>query len=276
MLSASEGRYVLERAYVPEQLVHYFTAISRAEPFLLEDCVCYAGEGHVSLIAYPLSSDLSKFRPGEVLERAVERFKPAQAAVISPSRIEVEPLAVLERGSDHYYLLELEKLRLRKKLRSGIRSAGRRLEVEEGEFGEEHRALVEEFLERGVGERTSQLFLRLPDYASRDEPLLLEARRRGTLVAFSIFDFSSRFAFYMFNFISRRRYVPGASDLLLYQGVQRALEEGKKLMNLGLGISRGVARFKEKWGARRWLGHEFLVYDCELASVAESYRRMGI
>jgi hypothetical protein len=267
---------VLERAYIPEQLLHYFTAISQTEPFLLEDCVCYAGERLVNLIAYPLSSSPEDFNPDRVLEKAVERLKPAQVAVISPSSIEVEPLAVLEKESDYYYLLELENLCLGKKLRSGIRSAGRRLEVREGEFGEEHLALVEEFLQRGVEERVKELFLRLPDYASLREPLLLEARRHSKLVAFSIFDFSKRFAFYMFNFISRRNYVPGASDLLLYHAIQRALAGGKRLMNLGLGINRGVARFKEKWGARRWLRHEFLVYDCELASVAASYRRMGI
>ncbi len=276
MLSASERRYVLEHAYVPEHLVHYFTAISRMEPFLIEDCICYVREGWVNLIAYPISSPPGDSHPEEVLEKAVRRFKPTRVAVISPMTIEVEPLAILERGSDFYYLLELENLSLSKKLRSGIRSASKRLEVKEGEFGEEHLRLVKGFFERGVEERVKELFLRLPAYASLSEPLLLEARLHDTLVAFSIFDFSSRFAFYMFNFISRRSYVPGASDLLLYHGIQRALAEGKPLMNLGLGIHRGIARFKEKWGAKRWLRHEFLVYDCELASVAACYRRMGI
>jgi len=276
MLSASQRSYVLERAYLPEQLVHYYTALSQAEPFLIRDCLCYVRDGWINLIAYPLSLRLEGFRPEEVLQAAVKRFKPKRIAVISPARVEVEPLAVLERGSDFYYLLELEELSLSKKLRSGIRSAKRRLSVEEGELSQEHLALVEEFLERGVEAGVRELFLRLPAYASLREPLLLEARRGEELVGFSIFDFSSRFAFYMFNFISRRSYVPGASDLLLYSGIQHALAKGLRRMNLGLGINPGVARFKEKWGAKRWLRHELLIYDPELESVAASYRRMGI
>ena len=50
-------------------------------------------------------------------------------------------------------------------------------------------------------------------------------------------------------------HVPGASDLLLREMVNLAHAEGKKTINLGLGINTGIRRFKEKWG-----GVPFLPY----------------
>jgi hypothetical protein len=52
----------------------------------------------------------------------------------------------------------------------------------------------------------------------------------------------------MFNFTSRDRYIPGASDLLLYEMLRSSEEEKKKFINLGLGINPGVTFFKKKWG----------------------------
>jgi|Deesub1362A_J573_1020465.scaffolds.fasta_scaffold02839_3 hypothetical protein len=277
MLSASERHYVLQRAYIPEHLVHYFTSISGAEPCLIADYLCYFSEGKLSFIGYPLGREFEMAALSQALNEAVEKFEPEQVGVISPRSIDVEPLAILKKESDCYYLLDLEKLKLSKKLRSTLKSAYKRLEVKKGEFGEEHFALVEEFLRRGIDESKQGVFEKLESYASRGEALLLEARQKRELVAFSIFDFShGEFAFYMFNFISRKKYVPGASDLLLGEFIHEAKERGKRYLNLGLGINSGVARFKEKWGARRWLKYEFYSYDCELANMVASYRRMGI
>ncbi|WP_456474648.1 hypothetical protein [Candidatus Pyrohabitans sp.] len=277
MLSPTERRYVLRQAYIPEHLVHYFTAISETEPHLVTDYLCYLGEGVLSFIGYPLTGKFENSGFRRALEEAVEMFEPRQVGVISPCPIDVEPLAVLTRESDCYYLLDLERLALRKKLRSLLRSAEKRLEVGRGSFGQEHLAIVEEFLSRDIEESRRWVFERLSSYASCNEPLLLEARSGDALVAFSIFDFSlGEFAFYMFNFISRSNYLPGASDLLLWEFIKEAKAQGKRHVNLGLGINRGIARFKEKWGGRRWLEYEFCSYDRELESVAASYRRMGI
>ncbi len=65
---------------------------------------------------------------------------------------------------------------------------------------------------------------------------------------------------YMFNFRSQARYIPGASDLLLSTVTQQAIADGKKYMNLGLGINPGVAFFKEKWGGVVFLPHAFCLY----------------
>jgi hypothetical protein len=64
----------------------------------------------------------------------------------------------------------------------------------------------------------------------------------------------------MFNFTSGALYVPGASDLLLSEVIQQAKTEGKKYMNLGLGINSGVTFFKKKWGGAVFLPYAFCLF----------------
>jgi hypothetical protein len=64
----------------------------------------------------------------------------------------------------------------------------------------------------------------------------------------------------MFNFSSDTRYVPGVSDLLLSEVIQQAKTEGKKYINLGLGINSGVTFFKEKWGGSAFLPYAFCLF----------------
>jgi hypothetical protein len=42
--------------------------------------------------------------------------------------------------------------------------------------------------------------------------------------------------------------------------MQQAIAEGKKYINLGLGINQGVSFFKEKWGGAVFLPHAFCLY----------------
>jgi hypothetical protein len=63
----------------------------------------------------------------------------------------------------------------------------------------------------------------------------------------------------LFNFRSKKPNIPGASDLLFKEMVNLAHAEGKKAINLGLGIHAGIRRFKEKWG-----GMPFLPYRSAL------------
>jgi len=53
----------------------------------------------------------------------------------------------------------------------------------------------------------------------------------------------------MFNFTSDALYVPGVSDLLLFEVIKQSKIEGRKYMNLGLGINPGVTFFKRNGGA---------------------------
>jgi len=93
--------------------------------------------------------------------------------------------------------------------------------------------------------------------------LVFSARdRTGTLVAFDVAEFAGgEYAFYQFNFRSRARHVPGASDLLLHQVIVTARGQGKIFLNLGLGIDEGVAHFKRKWGGVPFLAYASCRYE---------------
>ncbi len=139
-----------------------------------------------------------------------------------------------------------------------VRRAGRELQVNQGRFGKEHQKLVTDFISgHQLSVEHTIIFKRIPHYAERSTTArLLEARKRETLIAFSIVDMgSANHGFYLFNFRSVDLHVPGASDLLFYEMVRLAQSEGKVALNLGLGIHPGVRQFKEKWG-----GVPFLPY----------------
>ena len=108
----------------------------------------------------------------------------------------------------------------------------------------------------------AELYLSMPAYiAQRETARIMDARDTNSeLIAFDIADFGSRdYAFYMFNFRSRKHKIPGVSDLLLPWIVKQAQEGGKHYLNLGLGINPGVAFFKRKWGAEPFLKHNLLL-----------------
>ncbi len=92
---------------------------------------------------------------------------------------------------------------------------------------------------------------------------IFEARNQGEeLVAFDIAEFGSKYyAMYMFNFSSKDRPAPGASDLLLSGILNQAMTEQKKYINLGLGINPGVTFFKTKWGGTPFLPYTFCSYS---------------
>ena len=49
-----------------------------------------------------------------------------------------------------------------------------------------------------------------------------------------------------------------------------AREQGKKFVNLGLSINKGVTFFKEKWGGEPFLNHEFILYDKSRAGIIDA------
>jgi hypothetical protein len=146
-----------------------------------------------------------------------------------------------------------------------LKRAGRELSVEKNKnFDEEHRKMVEEFLKtHPVDEATRFIFQRINKYLSSSKNAwIFDAKTsRRELVAFDIAEFKPRdYAIYMFNFRSDALYVPGASDLLLSELIQQAKTEGKKYVNLGLGINPGVTFFKKKWGGEIFLPYAFCLY----------------
>ena len=264
MITTAQENYIEHHAYVPEHIPQYVTPISQTEPHLFGDFLVYAKKGHLILVGYPLHEPFEEKRLVSALEDAVQGLKPARVSLIAP----VIPHS-LRQGpylpSDHYYRLDLPTISISQKLRNMLRRAAREVSVgKSSHFDQEHKNMVEEFLKtHSADEETRFIFRRIDIYLSSSKAAsIFEARTSGgDLVAFDIAEFKPRdYAVYMFNFRSESRYIPGASDLLLSAVIEQAIAEGKKHVNLGLGINPGVTFFKEKWGGVAFLPHAFCLY----------------
>ena len=128
----------------------------------------------------------------------------------------------------------------------------------------EHREMVVKFLKNHpVDEATGFIFNRINEYLSFSPTAWVfdATNNTGELVAFDVAEFIPMdYILYMFNFSSEALYVPGASDLLLFEVIQQAKTEKKKYINLGLGINTGVAFFKKKWGGVPFLPYTSCFY----------------
>jgi hypothetical protein len=259
MLSSEELFFVYERAYIPEHLPNYVEAVSSAKPHLHDGCLCFTRGTHLIFIGYPLEKEANNSQRS--YESACERFRPATVAVIAPQLwFQVHTYEI--QSQDSYYKLDLPLKPLHPEISYMVRRAARELTVTEGTFGKAHRKLVKDFISRHqMSEEYKHIYERIPHYLKRSKPArLLEARKGNTLIAFTIVDLgSANYAFYLFNFRSVEENIPGASDLLFHKMVCLALSEGRKTINLGLGIHPGIRRFKEKWG-----GIAFLPYTSAL------------
>lgn len=257
MISPSERAYITEYAYVPEHLPHYVTAISRTEPFLVGDFVAHVIGTHLIFIGYPLSKNLEEAQLLKALESVKSQFEPETISLVAPAL-----LAKLNRftssSSDVYYRLEVPQLIIPQKTRNMLARARQEISVSISKFGREHKKLIDDFLRtHRLEEATKFIFRSMKEYVAIDTALIFDARNaRGDLVAFDVAEFGARkYAFYMFNFRSRKYNIPGASDLLLEHVIEHAKTEGKRYINMGLGINSGIIFFKKKWGATPFLNY---------------------
>ncbi len=264
MITAAQAAHIERHAYLPEHVPEYVTAVSQAEPFLFGDYLVYGKKGHVIFIGYPLEEAPDEKRLGKALAEATRRFRPESVSLIAPA---IPPY--LPQGApsppDHYYRLDLSSLRRSQKLRNMVNRSARDLAVvKRTRFDQEHRGMVDAFLARRlVAQGTEFIFRRIDAYlSSATTASIFEARTGdGELAAFDIADFGPRdYALYMFNFRSESRYIPGASDLLLSAVIEQAVAEGKRYINLGLGVNPGVIFFKRKWGSEPFLHYAFHLY----------------
>ena len=265
MITQAEREYVEAHAYLPEHIPQYVSAISKTEPFLFDDYIVHAKKNHLIFVGYPLKEPFRESQMGEVLDDAVKQFKPREVSLIAPT-IPSRLGGSKHPPSDDYYRLELSAVAVSQKLRNMLTRASRELSVERAQtFGRDHKKFVDDFLKtHPVDEGTQFVFKRIDKYLSSSTTAwVFDARsRKGELVAFDIAEFSPKqYALYMFNFSSDALYVPGASDLLLSNVVQVSKDEGKKYVNLGLGINRGVTFFKKKWGGVAFLPYVSCLYD---------------
>jgi hypothetical protein len=261
MITAAEERFILDHAYVPEHLPGYVQAISGAEPHLLGAYLCFHVEDTLMFNAYPLGSPFDRKAMLGALEAAATRFKPRTVALAAPT-IPRDRVGGQAPEQDQYFRLELAQVRVDAKLRNMLRRASRELQVEwTEEIGEDHTRLILEFIRsHPLSEETRYIFEKIPGYISCVPSARVFSVRDGSgrLVAFDVAEFGAAdYGFYQFNFRSRTCSVPGASDLLLQAVITTAREQGKRFLNLGLGINAGVRHFKEKWGGAPFLDYEY-------------------
>jgi hypothetical protein len=274
MITTAQQDYINEHAYVPEHITHYVTAISHAESFLFDDFLAYANNHRLIFVGYPLEETFDERRMGRHLENAIKRFKPRNIALTAPA-IPSSLRNCAHPRPDQYYRLDLSSISISLKLRNMLKRADRELSVgKNNEFDEEHRKMIAEFLKtHPVDEATGFIFNRINEYLSSSPNVwVFDARnKRDELVAFDVAEFTPKeYAFYMFNFSSDARYVPGASDLLLSEVIQQAKKAGKRFINLGLGINPGVTFFKKKWGGVVFLPYAFCLVEPSSREVMDS------
>lgn len=265
MLSLQDEEYVLTRAYVPEHIVSLMVLISKGEPFLREDCLCYVKDNWLIFVGYPLDENFSRERCSKILKQAVETFRPEYLWFIGPEIPGLLLESCRERQTDHYYRLDLNHTKLKASLERIAVKASQDLSVEKGSsVSKEHQGLIAELLKREkLPARITELYRAMPDYVPRSPSVcVLNARdKRGKLVAFYVIELGAKhFSTYVLGSHSKKHYVPHASDLLFYEMVKITREQGKHIINLGLGVNEGIRRFKEKWGGVPFLKYEFCEY----------------
>jgi len=198
-----------------------------------------------------------------VFQCACERFNPATIAIIAPEKW-YEEKSIDWQPEDNYYKLDLPLRKPNSELVYMIRRARKDLQTSEGKFKKEHKRIIKGFIaQHQFSKEQRYIFEKIPQYLKLSSTArIVEARHGDALAAFSIIDLGSAdFAFYLFNFRSNDIYIPGASDLLVWEMMLLAQANGKKAINLGLGINKGIRRFKEKWG-----GKPFLSYTTDMMS----------
>jgi hypothetical protein len=280
MLTAEEKAYILEHAYVPEHCIRLMTHVSGGEPFLIDDFfICHKGNW-IILIGYPLEDNFNTKNFEAVVFKVREKFRPDFVSLVAP---EVPPaLASIcqERESDAYFTLQTQNTVIRSPVKRNLKKARQNLRVESSPTMQEvHQELMQEFVERTqISDRVKRLLFKMPEFVARaDTAFVLNAwDKANKLAAFYVVDVEARqFSNYIMGCHSKKNYVRGASDLLLFELINLSLEYDKPYIHLGLGVNAGIRRFKAKWGGVPTRRYEM----CELAgkkpSILDTLRAFG-
>jgi len=254
--------YALSRAYVPEHIPGLMATVSHANPFLLDGYLGYAKDNWLIFVGYPLEGGFDPAHCDERIGRARELYRPEYLWFVGP---EIPPSLVKScraRQSDQHLHLDLKKWKIKSSLRREVNQAAKFLTVKSSrEFTDEHQQLVDELMKRvELPPLVAGLYQSLPEYiAGCETSLLLNARdTQGKLSAFFVVECSAnRFDTYVLGCHSKKNYISHASDLLFSEMIAHARERGKPEINLGLGVNRGIRRFKTKWGGQPYLAYEF-------------------
>jgi hypothetical protein len=262
MITVEDEEYIITRAYVPEHIVNLMAFISRGEPFLIEDHLGFVRDNWLIFVGYPLDGNFSQERCERILKQAVETHRPEYLWFIAPKILASLLDSAKERETDQYYRLDLKQAKVRPSLQRMADKVSKELIVERGHIiSKDHEALIAELLKREkLPPRLRELYRAMPYYVSHSSSAcVLNARNKnGKLSAFFVVELGAKnFSTYVLGSHSKKHYVPHASDLLFFEMIKLTQEQGKNIINLGLGVNAGIRRFKEKWGGTPYLNYEF-------------------
>jgi hypothetical protein len=266
MITPGDEEHILSKAYVPEHIVSLMVIISKGEPYLVRDYLCYAKDNWAIIVGYPLEGVFSPEVFILTVREVVSRFKPEYLWMVAPEIPEYFLKSVRKVEYDEYYKVELDGFAIKSRLMREVNRALKDLTVERANnITKEHRRLIDEFLRREKpNDLVRELYLSMPEYVSRSNTALVlnASDARGRLSAFYVLENAARrFVTYLVGCHSKKHYTPHASDLLFFEMVKVAQEYKKQFINLGLGVNGGIKRFKEKWGGVPFLRYAFCEYD---------------
>jgi len=254
MLTSEEKAYILDQAYVPEHCIGLMTHVSGGEPFLIDDFFICRKENWIVLIGYPLEDNFTPDQLEAVFTKVKKKFSPAFVSLVAPQMPPFLAATCQEAESDAYFTLEAQKPVIRNPVKRNLRKARQNLRVEfSSGMQDVHRELMHEFVGRTLlSERVKRLLFKMPEFvAGSDMALVLNAwDKANKLAAFYVVDIEAKqFSNYIIGCHSKKNYVRGASDLLLFELINLSLDYDKLYIHLGLGVNTGIRRFKAKWGA---------------------------
>ena len=254
MLSAQEKAYILDRAYIPEHCIRLMTFVSGGEPLLMDDFFICRKENWIILIGYPLADNFTCDALEAVFSKIKKTLRPEFISLIAPQMPSSLAGSCRESQRDAYFTLRALNPTIRSPVKRNLRKARQNLRVEiSTHMGDSHQELMQEFVTRTpVSDRVERLLFKMPEFvAGADKAFVLNAWDKANgLSAFYVVDLEAeRFSNYIIGCHSKKNYVIGASDLLLFELINLSREYEKNTIHLGLGVNAGIRRFKEKWGA---------------------------
>jgi hypothetical protein len=280
MLTSEEKAYILDQAYVPEHCIGLMTHVSGGEPFLIDDFFICRKENWIILIGYPLKNNFISDQLEAVFAKVKKKFRPEFVSLVAPEMPSTLAATCQETESDAYFTLETQKAVIRSPVKRNLRKARQNLRVEfSSSMQDGHQELMHEFVARTLlSERVKKLLFKMPEFvAGSDMALVLNAwDKANKLAAFYVVDLEAkRFSNYIMGCHSKKNYVRGASDLLLFELINLSQEYDKPYIHLGLGVNVGVRRFKVKWGAVPTRRYEMGEMVLKKPSILDAFRALG-
>jgi hypothetical protein len=255
------------------------THVSGGEPFLIDDFFLCRKENGIILIGYPLKDNFTPDKLEAVFDKVKKKFRPEFVSLVAPQMPSSLAVDCQETESDAYFTLVAQKPLIRGAVKRNLRKAQQNLRVQfSSGMQDGHTELMHEFVARTLlSERVKRLLFKMPEFvAGSDMALVLNAwDKANKLAAFYVVDLEARrFANYIMGCHSKKNYVRGASDLLLFELINLSLEYDKHYLHLGLGVNDGIRRFKAKWGAEPTRRYEMGELVLKKPSMWDTFRAL--